>query len=109
MQELSIRTAGEAPCARFYQAETAPVVGTAKHPESLCLMLALPPSARRVPSPPRTLLPGLCSYGLIRQCAICTAVEKDCLTKGGEPIRPCVPSHVAYASELQALENACLT
>jgi hypothetical protein len=35
--------------ARFYQAEPAPVVGTAKHPESLCLMLVLPSSGRRVP------------------------------------------------------------
>ena len=35
--------------ARFYQAEPAPVVGTAKYPESLCLMLALPSSGRRVP------------------------------------------------------------
>src|ERR1035437_7284622 len=62
----------------------------------LCLMLALPPSGRREPPPARTLLPGHSSYRLIRQCAICKAVEKDCLTKGGEPIRPCVPSHVAY-------------
>jgi hypothetical protein len=30
------------------------------------------------------------------QGAICKAVENDCLTKGGELIRPCVPSHVAY-------------
>jgi hypothetical protein len=30
-------------------------------------MLALPPSGRRVPSPPRTLLPVLSSYRLIRQ------------------------------------------
>ena len=47
-----------------------PVVGTTKCPESLCLMLALPPSGRRVPSPPRTLLPGLRSYGLIRQSRV---------------------------------------
>src|ERR1700730_9112671 len=40
--------------------------GTAKRPESLCLM---PPSGRRVPPPPRTLLPGPGSYGLIRQSA----------------------------------------
>jgi hypothetical protein len=53
--------------ARFYQAEPAPVAGTTKYPESLCLMLALPPSGRRVPSPPRTLLPVLGSYRLIRQ------------------------------------------
>ena len=52
--------------ARFYQAEPAPVVGTAKCPESLCPMLALPPSGRRVPPPPRTLLLGLRSYGLMR-------------------------------------------
>jgi len=44
--------------ARFYQAEPAPVVGTTKCPESLCLMLALPPSGRRVPPPPSTLLLG---------------------------------------------------
>jgi hypothetical protein len=53
--------------ARFYQAEPAPVVGTAKCPESLCLMGALPSSGRRVPPPPRTLLPVRRSYGLIRR------------------------------------------
>src|SRR6266849_3863523 len=57
-------------CARFYQAEPAPGEGTAKCPESLCLMLALPPSGRRVPPPPRTLLPGHSSYGLIRQTRV---------------------------------------
>src|SRR6266404_7663467 len=56
--------------ARFYQAEPAPVVGTTKCPESLCLMLALPLSGRRVPPPPRTLLLGLCSYGLMRQSRV---------------------------------------
>src|SRR5260370_3125444 len=56
--------------ARFYQAEPAPVVGTTKCPESLCLMLALPPSGRRVPPPPRTLLPGLRSYRLMRQSLV---------------------------------------
>ena len=34
--------------ARFYQAEPAPVVVTTKCPESLCLMLVLPSSGRRV-------------------------------------------------------------
>ena len=53
-------------CARFYQAEPAPVVGTTKCPESLCLMLALPPSERRVPPLPRTLLLVHRSYGLKR-------------------------------------------
>ena len=53
--------------ARFYQAEPAPVVGTTKCPESLCLMLALPPSGRRTSSPARTLLLGHRSYRLIRQ------------------------------------------
>jgi hypothetical protein len=33
-------------------------------------MLALPPSGRRVPPPPRTLLLGLCSYGLMRQSRV---------------------------------------
>jgi hypothetical protein len=56
--------------ARFYQAEPAPVVGTTKCPESLCLMLALPPSGRRVPPPPRTLLLGPRSYRLIRQSRV---------------------------------------
>ncbi len=56
--------------ARFYQAEPAPVVGTTKCPESLCLMSALPPSGRRVPSPPRTLLLGPRSYRLIRQSRV---------------------------------------
>src|SRR5260370_22430122 len=41
--------------------------GTAKCPESLCLMSALSPSGRRLPPPARTLLPGHGSYGLIRQ------------------------------------------
>src|SRR5260370_41753051 len=44
--------------------------GTTKCPESLCLMLALPPSGRRVPPPPRTLLLGLRSYRLIRQSRV---------------------------------------
>jgi hypothetical protein len=56
--------------ARFYQAKPAPVVGTTKCPESLCLMLALPPSGRRVPPPPRTLLPVPHSYGLMRQSRV---------------------------------------
>jgi hypothetical protein len=42
----------------------------AKCPESLCLMLALPPSGRRVPPPPRTLLLGLRSYRLMRQSRV---------------------------------------
>src|SRR5258706_13807759 len=33
-------------------------------------MLALPPSGRRVPPPPRTLLVGLRSYGLMRQSRV---------------------------------------
>ena len=41
--------------------------GTTKCPESLCRMLALPPSGRRGPPPARTLLPGHGSYALIRQ------------------------------------------
>jgi len=41
--------------------------GTTKCPESLCPILALPLSGRRVPPPARTLLPGHGSYGLIRQ------------------------------------------
>jgi hypothetical protein len=56
--------------ARFYQAEPAPVVGTTKCPESLCLMSALPSSGRRVPPPPRTLLPGHRSYRLMRQSRV---------------------------------------
>ena len=52
--------------ARFYQAEPAPVAGTAKYPVSLCLMLVLPPS-ERLTSPPRTLLPVPSSYEHIRQ------------------------------------------
>src|SRR6516162_11264757 len=55
---------------RFYQAEPAPVVGTTKCPESLCLMSALPSSGRRVPPPPRTLLPGHRSYRLMRQSRV---------------------------------------
>ena len=53
--------------ARFYQAEPAPVVGITKGPESLCLTLALPPSGRRVPSPPRALLLVHSSYRLMRR------------------------------------------
>jgi hypothetical protein len=45
----------------------APVVGTTKCPESLCLTSALPPSGRRGPSPPRTLLLVHRFYRLIRQ------------------------------------------
>src|SRR5260221_9318236 len=56
--------------ARFYQAEPAPVVGNTKGPESPCLMLELPSSGRRVPPPPRTLLPDLRSYGLMRQSRV---------------------------------------
>jgi hypothetical protein len=56
--------------ARFYQAEPAPVVGTTKCPESLCLMSALPSSGRRVPPPPRTLLPSHRSYRLMRQSRV---------------------------------------
>jgi len=41
--------------------------GTTKYPESLCLILALPLSGRRAPSPARTLLPGLSSYRLMCQ------------------------------------------
>ena len=41
--------------------------GTTKCPESLCPMLALPPSGRRGPPPARTLLPGHRSYRLIRR------------------------------------------
>ena len=41
--------------------------GTTKYPESLCLILALPLSGRRVPSPAGTLLPGLSSYRLMCQ------------------------------------------
>jgi hypothetical protein len=40
---------------------------TAKYPESLCPRSVLPPLGRRGPPPPRTLLPVLCSYGLMRQ------------------------------------------
>jgi hypothetical protein len=53
--------------ARFYQAEPAPVAGTTKCPVPLCPTSALPPSGRREPPPARTLLPGLRSYGHIRQ------------------------------------------
>jgi hypothetical protein len=41
--------------------------GTTKYPESLCLILALPLSGKRVPSPAGTLLPGLSSYRLMCQ------------------------------------------
>jgi len=44
--------------------------GTTKCPESLCLSLALPPSGRRVPPPPRTLLLSLRSYRLMRQSRV---------------------------------------
>jgi len=49
-------------CARFYQAEPAPVVETTKHPVPLCLTLVLPSSGRRIPPPAGTLLPGHRSY-----------------------------------------------
>ena len=41
--------------------------GTAKCPESLCPRSVLPSLGRRDPPPPRTLLPVLCSYGLMRR------------------------------------------
>ena len=56
--------------ARFYQAEPAPVVGTTKCPESLCLMSVLPPSGRRVPSPLKALPLIHRSYGLMRQSRV---------------------------------------
>ena len=49
-------------CARFYQAEPAPVAGTTKHPVPLCLTLVSPSSGRRIPPPAETLLPGHRSY-----------------------------------------------
>jgi hypothetical protein len=56
--------------------------GTTKYPESLCLISALPLSGRRESPPARTLLPGHGSYGLMRQCANCKAVEKRLSDKG---------------------------
>jgi hypothetical protein len=54
--------------ARFYQAEPAPgSFGTAKCPESLCPMLALPPLGKRSSSPERALPLRRGSYGLTRQ------------------------------------------
>ena len=44
--------------------------GTTKYPESLCLMLALPSSGRREPSPARTLLLGHRSYRLMRPSSL---------------------------------------
>jgi hypothetical protein len=73
------------PCcgyARFYQAEPAPVVGTTKCPESLCLMLALPSSGRRVPPPPRILLPVPRSYGLMRQSRVLSSTSAFGLVRG---------------------------
>ena len=42
-------------------------LGTTKHPESLCLISALPLSGRRASPPAGTLLPGHGSYGLMRR------------------------------------------
>jgi hypothetical protein len=58
------------PRLRIYQAEPAPIVGTTKCPESLCLTTVLPSAGRRVPPPPRTLLPVPRSYGLMRQSRV---------------------------------------
>jgi hypothetical protein len=69
-EEFARSFAGCGLYARFYQAEPAPVVGTTKCPESLCLTLVLPSSGRRVPPPPRTLLPVPRSYGLMRQSRV---------------------------------------
>src|SRR5271163_1493227 len=55
--------------AQFYQAEPAPVVGTTKCPESLCLMSP----------PPRALLLGLRSYGLMRQSRVALPYFGFCL------------------------------
>src|SRR5258708_17213062 len=71
--------------------------GTTKCPESLCRMLALPPSGRRGPPPARTLLPGHGSYGLIRQSRSALPYFGLSLVRGvsagcDQPLLPAGPS-----------------
>ena len=71
--------------------------GTTKCPESLCLMLVLPPSGRRGPPPARTLLPGHRSYGLIRQSRSALPYFGLSLVRGvsagcDQPLLPTAPS-----------------
>jgi hypothetical protein len=55
---------------------------TAKCPESLCPISALPLSGRRVPPPRRTLLLRLRSYGLMRQSRVTLPSFGFCLVRG---------------------------
>ena len=55
---------------------------TAKCPESLCPMSALPPSERRAPPPRRTLLLRPRSYGLMRQSRLALPSFGYCLVRG---------------------------
>ena len=55
---------------------------TAKCPESLCPMSVLPRSGRRVPSPRRTLLLRLRSYGLMRQSRLALPYFSLSLVRG---------------------------
>jgi hypothetical protein len=71
--------------------------GTTKCPESLCRMLALPPSGRREPPPARTLRPGHRSYGLIRQSRSALPYFSLSLVRGVsagcyQPLLPAGPS-----------------
>jgi hypothetical protein len=85
--------------ARFYQAEPAPVVGTTKSPESLCLRVVLPPSGRRGPPPPRTLLLGFRSYGLMRQSRWLSPASVVHLVRGvlAGCTSPCCQQHLPDA------------
>jgi len=60
---------------------------TAKCPESLCPILALPPSRRRTPPPRKTLLLRPCSYGLMRRSHLALPYFSFCLV--GEVFAGC--------------------
>src|SRR5262249_31887232 len=70
---------------------------TAKCPESLCPIEALPRLGRRVPPPRRTLLLRLRSYGLMRQSHLALPYFSICLDRGVfagcyQPLLPMGPS-----------------
>ena len=86
--------------------------GTTEYPESLCLILALPPSGRREPPPARTLLPGPSSYRLIRRSrsallsfglSLVRGVSAGCY----QPLLPAGPSRRYLCESFPACLGPC--
>jgi len=86
--------------------------GTTEYPESLCLILALPPSGRREPPPARTLLPGHSSYRLIRRSrsallsfglSLVRGVSAGCY----QPLLPAGPSRRYLCESFPACLGPC--